>query len=133
MESSASAQALPEIVAADARVYLSPAAIAPLTVLSTMVAAGNALPLAGGSLAFAACEIAIRMPASGVTRTAASVAETRSWATRQDGAVAARIARLLDTMCRPRRDPRGEPLSRPLLMGIVNATPDSFSDGGEHF
>ena len=23
-------------------------------------------------------------------------------------------------------------LSRPLLMGIVNATPDSFSDGGEH-
>ena len=24
-------------------------------------------------------------------------------------------------------------LSRPLIMGIVNATPDSFSDGGQHF
>ncbi|MBI2710733.1 MAG: dihydropteroate synthase [Actinobacteria bacterium] len=27
---------------------------------------------------------------------------------------------------------RSIPTSRPLLMGIVNATPDSFSDGGEH-
>src|SRR5262245_52013449 len=54
MESPASAQALPEIVAADARVYLSPAALGPLTALSPMVAAGNALPLAGGPLAFAA-------------------------------------------------------------------------------
>lgn len=25
------------------------------------------------------------------------------------------------------------PLSRPLVMGIVNVTPDSFSDGGQHF
>ena len=34
----------------------------------------------------------------------------------------------------PRLVLRGRPLAldRPLLMGIVNATPDSFSDGGEH-
>ena len=30
--------------------------------------------------------------------------------------------------CRTRRFD----LSRPLIMGIVNVTPDSFSDGGEH-
>jgi len=30
------------------------------------------------------------------------------------------------------RDRTFETLSRPLLMGIVNATPDSFSDGGDH-
>ncbi|MBL8653112.1 MAG: dihydropteroate synthase, partial [Alphaproteobacteria bacterium] len=24
-------------------------------------------------------------------------------------------------------------LDRPLVMGIVNTTPDSFSDGGDHF
>jgi dihydropteroate synthase len=132
MESSASAHALPTIVPADAKLYLSPNALGPLTALAPMVAAGAALPLAAGPLAFSACEIAIRGPA-GVTRTAASLAETRSWATRQGGAIAAHIARLLDDLSQPRRDTRGEPLSRPLIMGIVNATPDSFSDGGEHF
>src|SRR4051812_50062026 len=30
------------------------------------------------------------------------------------------------------RDRTLEPAGRPLLMGIVNATPDSFSDAGEH-
>jgi dihydropteroate synthase len=132
MESLEPAQALPTTVAANARVYLLPCAIAPLAVLAPMVAAGTALPLAGGPLAFAACEITIRDPA-GVTRTTASLVETRSWAARQDGAIGARLARLLDALSRPRQGPRGEPSSKPLIMGIVNATPDSFSDGGEHF
>jgi dihydropteroate synthase len=131
MESSGLANALPESVAVNARVYLTPSALGPLAVLAPMVAAGTALPLAGGPLAFTACEIAIREPAR-ITRTAASLVETRDWAARQTEAVGARVARLLDDLSRPRCGPRGEPLSRPLLMGIVNATPDSFSDGGEH-
>ena len=28
--------------------------------------------------------------------------------------------------------PRAEPFDRPRLMGILNVTPDSFSDGGAH-
>jgi dihydropteroate synthase len=131
MESPAPESALPATVAADARVYLSPSAIGPLAALAPMVAAGSALPLAGGPLAFAACEVAIR-EAMRVTRTAAPLTETRRWAAQQGGAVEARVERLLETIARPRRDPCGEPLSRPFLMGIVNATPDSFSDGGEH-
>ncbi len=130
MESSGLASALPDSVEANAKVYLSPSAIGPLSVLAPMVAAGSALPLAGGPLAFSACEVATREPAR-ITRTTASLADTRAWATRQG--VDARVTRLLDDLARPRRGPRGEPLSRPLLMGIVNATPDSFSDGGEHF
>jgi dihydropteroate synthase len=39
-------------------------------------------------------------------------------------------------LTRPRPDfaglPVGSPLGRPLVMGIVNVTPDSFSDGGRH-
>jgi dihydropteroate synthase len=132
MESSAPDSALPATVAADARVYLAPAAVGPLSALAPMVETGSALPLAGGPLGFAVCEIAIR-DSSGVARTTASLAQTRRWAAQQGGAVEARIDRLLDTLCRPRRALRGEPLSRPLLMGIINATPDSFSDGGEHF
>jgi len=100
--------------------------------MAPMVAAAAALPLAGGPLAISACEIAIRESAR-VSRAAASLAETRNWAARQGGPVGARVARLLDDMSRPRQGPRGEPLSKPLIMGIVNATPDSFSDGGEHF
>ena len=37
---------------------------------------------------------------------------------------------LLQRVCRPREPVAGLALDRPLLMGIVNVTPDSFSDGG---
>jgi len=132
MESPGATEELPAAVAATAQVYLSPCALGPLTALAPMIATGMALPLAGSPLAFAACEIAVR-ESTRVTRTTASLAETRRWATDQGPPVGARIAGLLDTLSRPRLGPRGEPLSKPLLMGIVNATPDSFSDGGEHF
>jgi dihydropteroate synthase len=132
MESSGATEALPAAVAANAQVYLSPCALGPLAVLAPLVAAGAALPLAGGPLAFSACEIAIRESAR-VTRTAAALAETRRWAVAQGAPVGARISHLLDNLSRPRHGPRGEPLSKPIIMGIVNATPDSFSDGGEHF
>jgi dihydropteroate synthase len=131
MESSGLASALQDSVAANAQVYLSPTALGPQSVLAPMVAAATALPLAGGPLAFSACEVAIREPAR-IARTTASLADTRAWAARQGGAVEARVARLLDDLSRPRRGLRGEPSSKPLIMGIVNATPDSFSDGGEH-
>jgi dihydropteroate synthase len=46
------------------------------------------------------------------------------------------IARTLETTVRPAQNPARDPLSallalgRPLVMGILNVTPDSFSDGG---
>ena len=36
----------------------------------------------------------------------------------------------LERICAPRMPFAGRGLGRPLLMGVVNATPDSFSDGG---
>ena len=39
-------------------------------------------------------------------------------------------ADVLARLCRPRPDIAGLSASRPLLMGILNVTPDSFSDGG---
>lgn len=41
--------------------------------------------------------------------------------------------RTLDRLTRPRRSIAGLTLSTPSLMGILNVTPDSFSDGGDHF
>jgi dihydropteroate synthase len=39
---------------------------------------------------------------------------------------------LLHRLCQPRAAIAGIALDRPRLMGVVNVTPDSFSDGGRH-
>ncbi len=44
--------------------------------------------------------------------------------------VRARIAALLEALVAPRADIAGLRFDRPHVMGIVNVTPDSFSDGG---
>ena len=97
-----------------------------------MVATGTAMPLAGGPLAFTACEIAVRGP-GGVQRATATLVVTRVWAAGLGAEARSRVNGLLDHLSGTRLGPRGEPLSGPGIMGIVNATPDSFSDGGEHF
>lgn len=90
--------------------------------------AAGALPLAGGPLAFLAVEIAWRTE-TGVRRRVASIATLRRRiAGRGEGALAALLAKL-DRLARPRAAFAGLPLGRPLLMGVVNVTPDSFSDG----
>lgn len=40
---------------------------------------------------------------------------------------------IIDTICASRAPLLGLDLSTPRIMGIVNTTPDSFSDGGDHF
>jgi len=92
--------------------YLRPLGILSGAAASQAVAAGLALPLAGGSLAFSLIEIIERIT---------------------PGDVRSQIV--------PAQDVAGElaphigsrPLSGPTVMGIVNATPDSFSDGGAYF
>jgi dihydropteroate synthase len=42
-------------------------------------------------------------------------------------------AEVLARLTAPRADVAGLTLDRPRLMGILNVTPDSFSDGGDHF
>ena len=119
-------QTLPAQLPPTARLYVMPVGIAPRRDLSAMVASGAALPLAGGPLAFAACEIAIRDQQ--VDRLTASVADVMAWASRLGGTAAERLRLLLDQLSRP----RGEPFLRPRVMGVINATPDSFSDGDDH-
>jgi dihydropteroate synthase len=89
------------------------------------LAAGVALPLAGGPLAFALAEIV----AEG-RREILPVSELAGWAVANglSGPLQAGLARLTG----PRAPFAGLALDRPRIMGIVNATPDSFSDGGDH-
>jgi dihydropteroate synthase len=55
-----------------------------------------------------------------------------AWAGRRPDAAVRRIADLLARIDAPLPLPFDPQTERPLLMGIVNATPDSFSDGGQH-
>ena len=84
---------------------------------------GAALPLAGGPAAFLGVEIIEGAPGSATRR----LALARDLAASGDAVIQAALARLTA----PRAPVAGVPLDRTRMMGIVNVTPDSFSDGGD--
>lgn len=102
------------------RFYLRPAALHAGHELTALVAAGRALPLLGGRLGCSLFELIVRH---------ADATLERCWL-RPDELPRHQpaIATLLGRMQAPRRPP----LDRPRLLGVVNVTPDSFSDGGAH-
>lgn len=61
----------------------------------------------------------------------ADAGNTMAWAARQGRAVADHVDLLLGRLAHRPKTFAGLSLDRPLVMGIVNVTPDSFSDGGE--
>jgi len=93
---------------------------------------GAVLRLAGGPLAFGAVDLVVRSGAS-FSLTAAPLAELRAWIMGAGEAVAGRVADMLDRLSRPRPAFAGLGLDAPVIMGILNVTPDSFSDGGQFF
>jgi dihydropteroate synthase len=89
-----------------------------------------ALPLAGGPLAFTCLEILARDEAGQAIAALAPLAELRRWSARGKATLRARVEQQLELLSAPRAAWAGLRLDRPLIMGIVNVTPDSFSDGG---
>ena len=94
------------------------------------VAAGWALPLGGGPAAFTGCEIWQR-GVRGSDRAVLPAGDLAGWVDRQSREMRARAAQLRDRLLAPPSWPLGLPQRRPLIMGVVNVTPDSFSDGGQ--
>lgn len=81
------------------------------------IAADIALPLAGGPTAFTM----VRLLGQGGLPMPVPLADVpEGWQSR------------VVALSAQRADFAGLPLGRPLLMGIINVTPDSFSDGGVH-
>ena len=115
--------------------WLRPEAILSGMTAQTAVSDGEALPLAGGGsgLAFAEIEIVVRDAATsaGMTGAIVSLAGARHWASALGAS--ARYERQIDALRAARSSWAGLELSRPRIMGILNATPDSFSDAGDHF
>jgi dihydropteroate synthase len=101
-------------------------AIRPLARVPTAVAAGGILRIGSRTdLAFTAAQIIAR-DGSGTHRHVVPAQDLRT-------ASDPRIARLLECLESARAPVAGLDLDRTRLMGIVNVTPDSFSDGGLHF
>ncbi len=85
---------------------------------------GLGLWLAGSAIAFSLCEIIEGQAGAGLRR----VLSVRDVKSISDTAIGKR----LDALISPRADIAGLDWRRVRIMGIVNVTPDSFSDGGEH-
>jgi dihydropteroate synthase len=107
---------------ADAKLYLRPIGMLYGATAQGAIADGLALSLAGGAIAFTTAELIEAGPGKTARRllTASELAASKD----------ADLAQTLSHITAPRPPFAGLSLDRPLLMGIVNVTPDSFSDGG---
>lgn len=113
--------------------YLAPEGLLSGMAARAALASDLALPLAGGPLVFTHLRLSRRDPSRGrLAETVAPIAELRSWAAGEGAPVATHAKTLLDRLTGMRLSFAGLTLDRPRIMGIVNVTPDSFSDGGEH-
>jgi dihydropteroate synthase len=112
-----------------AQLWLRPLALLAGKAATRAIADGLALPLAGGNKAFAAAELLARRR-GGFASAVAPLPRLRSWAEKQNAPVKTRLARLLAALSEKRAPWAGLALDRPVIMGILNVTPDSFSDGG---
>jgi dihydropteroate synthase len=115
--------------------WLRPQAILSGRTAEAALVSGDALPLAGGglALAFAALEIVVRDAATpaGMSGALVSLDGARRWAAASGSS--ARYEALIRALTAPREAWAGLEFGRPRIMGILNVTPDSFSDAGDHF
>lgn len=91
------------------------------TAAQQLIKDGNAGPIAGGSMAFTHLEITDRSKGPKEIRPYTDVANSK-----EDG-----VATFLRQIEAPRAPIGKFDWNEPVIMGIVNVTPDSFSDGGQ--
>ncbi|UUX48780.1 dihydropteroate synthase [Nisaea acidiphila] len=112
-----------------ARIRLRPEGILWGESAARLIGAGAARPLAGGPGAFTSVELIARSDEAIHLIGPVPVADAEDWAEEEGfgDVVVQELAALIafrPALC-------GLPQDRPLVMGIVNVTPDSFSDGGD--
>ncbi|HEX7969682.1 MAG TPA: dihydropteroate synthase [Stellaceae bacterium] len=129
MEAAAGLDKLTGIPAA--QLWLRPVGLLSGGAATAALAQAAALPLAASGLAFPMIEVLARRTDGEIATALCSLAEARRWAAERGSAAAARVESQLERLSAPRPAWAGLALDRPLLMGIVNVTPDSFSDGGD--
>jgi dihydropteroate synthase len=113
--------------------YLLPCGLVWGEQAAAAIISGNGWPLADGWAAFTALGVATRRRGEGADLAVASFAEVVDWAEGEDPLLARLVAETIHRMGAKRKPWGGLSLDAPRIMGIVNVTPDSFSDGGEAF
>lgn len=100
--------------------YLVPRGILAGAAAARAISQGLAVPLAGGPLAFTLADAIERAPDGAGLRRSLDLGKTRAFA-----------PDAFDALTVPRASWAGFDLKRPVIMGVLNVTPDSFSDGGD--
>lgn len=109
--------------------YLLPSGIVAGEQAAAAIISGNGWPIADGQLAFTAGAVILRDGGKNWL-SMASYAELVDWSDGEGEEVARHMGQLVRRIGARRADWAGLALDQPLVMGIVNTTPDSFSDGG---
>ena len=109
-------------------IYLRPVGLVPSSPLLGAGQTHGLLRLAGGWLDFMGLEVLERHGPEGVAR----ILGIGDFCERDWGGQTLPAARLFEALHEPRPRLAGLALDRPRIMGIVNITPDSFSDGGPY-
>lgn len=94
------------------------------------VAMGHARPLGSSNLAFTGTAAMGLGPDRRPITLTASLAEIEAWIAGPGARFACRVRTQLAALSTAPAEWAGFPLDRPLVMGVLNVTPDSFSDGG---
>jgi dihydropteroate synthase len=90
-------------------------------------------PLAGGTRHFARIAVTWRDGGAIVAREQVRPADLVDALAARDPSLAVAGRQRLEGLCAPRAPFAGLALDRPQIMGVINVTPDSFSDGGDRF
>jgi dihydropteroate synthase len=97
------------------------------------VAAGHARPLTGPSLAFSlVAALSLGSDRRPISMTS-TITELELWIAGVGARFTQRVREQLALLSAPRPPWAGFDLNSPILMGVINVTPDSFSDGGQWF
>ncbi|WP_346343996.1 dihydropteroate synthase [Magnetospirillum sulfuroxidans] len=112
-------------------VYLLPAGLVAGEQAAAAVIGGHGWPIADGALAFTSAGLIWREGGEAWIALA-PYAELVNWAEAEGEEMARHVGRTVRRIGGKRRPWAGLSLERPRIMGVVNATPDSFSDGGRN-
>ena len=114
----------------EAALTIRPVGLLSGAVGGAMCHAGLGRPLAGGPLVFTACQLFL----TGIDAIHICVAPLQAalaWAEDEGSGIDQALARALDRLTTGRLPFAGLSMDRTRLIGVVNVTPDSFSDGGD--
>ena len=106
----------------------------PIALLSDTEALGRVSPLAGAERRFDRCELVLRGAGLESESDVVSLAGVKEWVAARDTGgedLTGRLETTLERLTDLRPAFAGLPMDEPQVMGIVNVTPDSFSDGGD--